>query len=136
MSSLWDVAAPLIVAGILGGIGWLIRCARQARQREHDRDAKIDRLVQVFMEGTPPDPFSGSPGQPSIMDQLADLRGLHATVRRTAEAVEQLRVSSVAHGASIAALKRGFVDEHGRHPDTRSAVAGDPTGGDKGWAGL
>lgn len=105
MSSLWDVAAPLIVACLLGALGWGLRYARQARQRERDRDAKLDRLVLVFLEGTPADPFTGTPAGPSVVTRLGELDSLQRSLRHVEDAVNQLRASSVDHGRALAELQ-------------------------------
>lgn len=101
---LWDLLIQLTVAATIAGVGWLIRLARLARSRERERDAKIDRLVQVFLEGTPADPFSGTPPTLSVVAQLAQIESLHTALTRLGYAVAELRESNVTAGAASAQL--------------------------------
>ena len=95
MEHLWDVGTPLLVAAVVALVGYVVRLSRAARRRERERDDKIDRLVTVFLEGTPPDPFTGVRRQPSVVEQLAQLDKLWEAVARTDVNVAEIRTGLI-----------------------------------------
>lgn len=119
---LWDLLIPLAVAAIIAGVGWLIRCTRLARQRERARDVKLDRLVQVFLEGTPADPFSGTASVPSVVAQLGEITALRTAITRLDFSVGELRESNVSAGAAAAKLAADVADLRSQLDEVRALV--------------
>lgn len=119
---LWDLLIPLAVAAIIAGVGWLIRCTRLARQRERARDVKLDRLVQVFLEGTPADPFSGTASVPSVVAQLGEIGSLRTAITRLDFSVGELRESNVAAGVASRQLADDVTDLRAKVADLRSQL--------------
>ena len=96
------VVTGLLVVMVPAAMALLWRAGLKSRRRETERDATLARLVDVFLDGTPPDRFTGRPAVPSVVQQLNEIQEqlhrnggttLRDAVARTETHVSEIRVS-------------------------------------------